>query len=100
MDRLRILVEQRTVNNLGISDSTALQSTAAIRTLALMACPLSIDQGRWNVMSQDVKHDMNPMARHLGRALAPWNVIGFGSFQRETALKEVGEGLRSLRGLG
>lgn len=98
MDSLHILVEQGKVLYLGISDAPAwLVSAANYYARAHGKTPISIYQGRWNVMLRDFEREIIPMARYFGMALAPWDVLGGGKFQSRRALEErkaQGESLR------
>lgn len=104
MDSLHILVEQRKVLYLGISDSPAwIVSAANTYARDHGKTPFSIYQGRWSVLVRDMERDIIPMARHFGMALAPWGVVGGGKFQTKKELearKARGEGLRSILGHG
>jgi aryl-alcohol dehydrogenase-like predicted oxidoreductase len=104
MDSLHVLVEQGKVLYLGISDTPA-WIVAAANTYARAHGKTSfcVYQGRWNVLLRDMEHEIIPMARHFGMALAPWDVLGGGKFQSRKALEERqknNEGLRTIMGAG
>ncbi|EXJ79505.1 aryl-alcohol dehydrogenase AAD14 [Capronia coronata CBS 617.96] len=104
VDSLDVLVKERKVLYLGISDTPA-WVVAMANTYALSngKTPFSVYQGRWNVMLRDFERDIIPMARHFGMALCPWDAIGGGKFQSNKQLerrKAAGEGLRNLLGAG
>lgn len=100
MDSLHILVEQGKVLYIGFSDTPAwVVSAANYYARAHGKTPVSIYQGRWNVMSRDFEREIIPMARYFGMALAPWDVLGGGKLQSKEAMEErkkKGEGLRSM----
>jgi len=43
--------------------------------------PFCIYQGKWNVLDRSFERDIIPMARSLGLALAPWQVVGGGELR-------------------
>ncbi|KAJ2959771.1 hypothetical protein NQZ79_g4793 [Umbelopsis isabellina] len=100
MDSLHILVQHGKVLYLGFSDTPAwVVSAANYYARAHGKTPISIYQGRWNVMSRDFEREIIPMARYFGMALAPWDVLGGGKLQSKEAMEERkkrGEGLRSM----
>ncbi|KAK3374260.1 putative aryl-alcohol dehydrogenase Aad14 [Lasiosphaeria ovina] len=102
MDSLHILVEQGKILYLGMSDTPAwIVSAANYYARANNKTPISIYQGRWNVMMRDFEREIIPMARHFGMALAPWGALGSGKFQSSKAIeerKQRGETLRSIQG--
>ncbi|KAK0727694.1 putative aryl-alcohol dehydrogenase Aad14 [Lasiosphaeria miniovina] len=102
MDSLHILVEQGKILYLGMSDTPAwIVSAANYYARANNKTPISIYQGRWNVMMRDFEREIIPMARHFGMALAPWGALGSGKFQSSKAIqerKQRGEALRSIQG--
>ncbi|KLO06113.1 Aldo/keto reductase [Schizopora paradoxa] len=88
MDGLHKLVMQGKVLYLGISDTPAwIVSKANQYAEDHGKSPFVIYQGAWNVMSRSFERDIIPMARSLGLALAPWDVIGGGRL-RTTAEEE------------
>ncbi|KAG2176422.1 hypothetical protein INT43_005662 [Umbelopsis isabellina] len=102
MDSLHILVQQGKVLYIGFSDTPAwVVSAANYYARANGKTPISIYQGRWNVMSRDFEREIIPMARYFGMALAPWDVLGGGKLQSKESMEERkkrGEGLRSMMG--
>lgn len=103
MDSLHILVQQGKVLYLGISDTPAwVVSAANTYALAHGKTPFSIYQGRWNIMLRDFEHEIIPMARHFGMALAPWDVLGGGKFKTKAQIEERrkadGKATRSIMG--
>ncbi|KAK7050833.1 putative aryl-alcohol dehydrogenase aad14 [Paramarasmius palmivorus] len=84
MDALHTLVLQRKVLYLGISDTPA-WVVAQANTYARITgkTPFVVYQGRWNVMRRSFERDIIPMARSLGLALAPWDVLGSGKFRTD-----------------
>ena len=65
--------------------------------------PFVIYQGRWNVLSRDFEREIIPMARHLGLALAPWDVLASGKIRtdaEEEARRTTGEHGRDIWGRG
>ena len=104
MDALHILVEQGKVLYIGFSDTPAwVVSAANYYATSRGKTPISVYQGRWNVMLRDFEREILPMARHFGMAIAPWDVLGSGKFQSKKAIEErqkKNEGLRSMLGPG
>jgi len=102
MDALHILVQERKVMYLGISDTPAwIVSAANVYARDNNKTPFSVYQGRWNVMARDFERDIIPMANHFGMALCPWDVLGGGKLQtsKQLAAKaQAGEGLRATFG--
>ncbi|KLO05785.1 Aldo/keto reductase [Schizopora paradoxa] len=79
MDGLHRLVLQGKVLYLGVSDTPAwIVSKANQYAEDHGKSPFVIYQGAWNVMARSFERDIIPMARSLGLALAPWDVIGGG----------------------
>ncbi|KAI5451881.1 putative aryl-alcohol dehydrogenase aad14 [Naganishia albida] len=102
MQSLHLLVQERKVLYLGISDTPA-WIVAAANTYAVERglTPFVIYQGRWNVMIRDFEREILPMAQHFGMALAPWDVVGGGRLQSKKQLEErkkQGEKLRTFVG--
>ncbi|KAK7062852.1 putative aryl-alcohol dehydrogenase aad14 [Paramarasmius palmivorus] len=84
MDALHILVQERKVLYLGVSDTPAwVVSYANIYARTTGKTPFVVYQGRWNVMRRSFERDIIPMARSLGLALAPWDVLGGGKFRTD-----------------
>ncbi|OTA97426.1 hypothetical protein M434DRAFT_65650 [Hypoxylon sp. CO27-5] len=102
MDSLHVFVEQGKILYLGMSDTPAwIVSAANYYARASGKTPISIYQGRWNVIMRDFEREIIPMARHFGMALAPWGAMGAGKFQSKKAIeerKQKGETLRSIHG--
>ncbi|KAF4960033.1 hypothetical protein FSARC_10585 [Fusarium sarcochroum] len=102
MDSLHMLVEQGKVLYLGLSDTPAwVVSAANYYARANGKTPISIYQGRWNVVMRDFEREIIPMARYFGMALAPWGSMGSGKFQSKKAMderKQNGETLRRIQG--
>lgn len=102
MDALDIMVKQGKVLYLGISDTPAwIVSAANTYAVAKGKTPFSIYQGRWNVMLRDFEHEILPMVRHYGMAIAPWDVLGGGRLQSKKQLEaraKQGEGIRTMMG--
>ncbi|KAJ7506028.1 Aldo/keto reductase [Mycena galericulata] len=84
MDTLHNVVVQGKVLYLGISDTPAwVVSQANLYANQHGKTPFSIYQGNWNVMDRSFERDVIPMAKTLGIALAPWNVLGGGKFRTD-----------------
>ncbi|KIM81122.1 hypothetical protein PILCRDRAFT_97765 [Piloderma croceum F 1598] len=45
--------------------------------------PFCIYQGQWNLTKRSFERDIIPMARELGLALAPWDVLASGRFRTD-----------------
>ncbi|KAE9388540.1 Aldo/keto reductase [Gymnopus androsaceus JB14] len=68
-------------------------------TLLRSKTPFVVYQGLWNVLDRSFERDILPMARSLGLALAPWNILGAGKFRtdaEEQRRKESGENGRTM----
>ena len=100
MNSLHNLVTSGKVLYLGISDTPAWIVADANRYAREHAkTPFVIYQGRWNVLSRDFEREIIPMARHLGLALAPWDVLAGGKIRtdaEEEARRKTGEKGRQL----
>ncbi|OCH91632.1 arylalcohol dehydrogenase [Obba rivulosa] len=100
MNGLHNLVVARKVLYLGISDTPAWIVADANRYARLMGkTPFSIYQGAWSILQRDFERDIIPMARQLGLALAPWNVLGAGKIRtdaEEERRRQTGEKGRTL----
>lgn len=84
MDNLHLLVLTRKVLYLGISDTPAwIVSNANRYAKDHGKTQFSIYQGAWNVMERSFERDIIPMARTLGLALAPWNVLAAGKLRTD-----------------
>ncbi|KAF5335900.1 hypothetical protein D9758_017679 [Tetrapyrgos nigripes] len=93
MDALHNLIVQGKVLYLGISDAPAWVVAQANSYAEFHGkTPFVIYQGQWNVLERSFEREIIPMARSLGLALAPWEVVGGGKFRSDEEDKE-----RSLR---
>ena len=100
MYALNDVVMQGKVLYLGISDTPAwIVAKANEFAKAHHLRQFVVYQGQWNASRREFERDVIPMARLEGMALAPWGVLGQGTFrtkaQRE-ALKE-GEARQAWR---
>ncbi|KAK0220705.1 NADP-dependent oxidoreductase domain-containing protein [Armillaria fumosa] len=100
MNSLHLLVLQGKVLYLGISDSPA-WFVAQANTYALQQgkSPFVIYQGRWNLLERSFEREIIPMARSLGLALAPWDVLSGGKIRtddEEEERRRSGENGRTL----
>ena len=104
MNALHNLVISGKVLYLGVSDTPAWVVADANRyAIDHGKSPFVIYQGRWNVLSRDFEREIIPMARHLGLALAPWDVLARGKIRtdaEEDARRQTGERGRDLWGQG
>ncbi|VDB94286.1 unnamed protein product [Peniophora sp. CBMAI 1063] len=104
MNSLHNLVASGKVLYLGISDTPAWVVADANRyAIDHGKTPFVIYQGKWNVLSRDFEREIIPMARKLGLALAPWEVIGGGKIRtdaEEEARRKTGENGRNFFGGG
>ncbi|KAF8987232.1 NADP-dependent oxidoreductase domain-containing protein, partial [Cyathus striatus] len=81
MRSLHTIILQGKVLYLGISDAPAwvvAKANQYARDHGLT--PFSVYQGAWNVLERSFEHDIIPMARNQGMALAPWNILAGGNF--------------------
>lgn len=81
MQSLNILVQQRKVLYLGISDTPAwvvVKANAYAREHGLRQ--FSIYQGRYSALMRDLERDVIPMCRDEGMAIHPFGVLGSGMF--------------------
>ncbi|KAL5498361.1 AAD14_8 [Sanghuangporus vaninii] len=84
MDSLHHLVAARKVLYLGVSDTPAwVVAYANAYAKAHGKTPFVIYQGAWNVMERSFEREIIPMARTLGLALAPWNVLASGHLRTD-----------------
>ncbi|KAL5480807.1 AAD14_8 [Sanghuangporus weigelae] len=84
MDNLHHLVAQGKVLYLGISDSPAWVVSAANQyAMDHGKTPFVIYQGAWNVMERSFEREIIPMARSVGLALTPWNVLAGGRLRTD-----------------
>ena len=104
MNALHNVVACGMVLYLGISDTPAWVVADANRyAIDHGKTPFVIYQGRWNVLSRDFEREIIPMARHLGLALAPWDVLAGGKIRtdsEEELRRLTGENGRDMAGLG
>ncbi|KAF9030189.1 Aldo/keto reductase [Hymenopellis radicata] len=95
MNSLHNLVVQGKVLYLGISDTPAwIVSQANYYAKLHGKTPFSIYQGRWNVLDRSFEREIIPMARSLGLALAPFDVLCGGKIRtdaEEQARRESGD---------
>ncbi|KAJ6454744.1 NADP-dependent oxidoreductase domain-containing protein [Mycena vitilis] len=100
MNGLHNLVTQGKVLYLGVSDTPAwvvAQANQYARDHG--KTPFVIYQGAWNVLERSFEREIIPMARALGLALAPWNVLASGKFRtdaEEEQRRATGEKGRTL----
>ncbi|KAK0497387.1 Aldo/keto reductase [Armillaria luteobubalina] len=84
MDSLHNLVLQGKVLYLGISDTPAWVVAQANQYARDQGkTPFVIYQGHWNVMDRSFEREIIPMARSLGLALAPWDVLCGGRLRTD-----------------
>ena len=84
MDNLHHLVVARKVLYLGVSDTPAwVVAYANAYAKAHAKSPFVIYQGAWNVLERSFEREIIPMARNLGLALAPWNVLAAGKLRTD-----------------
>ncbi|KAL5533641.1 hypothetical protein ACEPAG_101 [Sanghuangporus baumii] len=84
MDNLHHLVAARKVLCLRVSDTPAWAvSYANMYARAHGKTLFVIYQGAWNVMERSFEQEIIPMARTLGLALAPWNVLASGRLRTD-----------------
>ncbi|KAA1474160.1 Aldo/keto reductase [Dentipellis sp. KUC8613] len=99
MNNLHNLVVAGKVLHLGISDCPAwIVSQANQYALDHGKTPFCIFQGQWNLTKRSFEREIIPMARQLGLALAPWDVLGAGRFRTDAedeARRARGEGERT-----
>lgn len=102
MDNLHNLVAAGKVLYLGASDMPAwVVAYANQYAEAQGKTPFVIYQGAWNVMERSFEREIIPMARTLGLALAPWNVLAAGKLRTDAEEQrriESGEKGRMLSG--
>ncbi|KAF7979846.1 hypothetical protein HWV62_40593 [Athelia sp. TMB] len=84
MNSLHNLVVAGKVLYLGISDAPAwIVSKANQYALDHGKTPFCIYQGQWSLSKRSFEREIIPMARDLGLALAPWNVLGGGRYRTD-----------------
>lgn len=89
MHSLDAVVKSGKVLYLGVSDTPAWIVSSANRYARDKGLsPFVIYQGLWNVMMRDFEHEIIPMVRHEGMALAPWGAMGQGLFQSKKQVEE------------
>ncbi|KAK7185102.1 hypothetical protein DPSP01_012447 [Paraphaeosphaeria sporulosa] len=95
MHTLNTLVSQRLVLYLGISDTPAwlvVKCNDYARQHGLR--PFSVYQGRLGAGCRDLEREVIPMCLSEGMAIAPWGVLGGGSFKKAEDKEK--EGTRAL----
>ncbi|KAK0226770.1 NADP-dependent oxidoreductase domain-containing protein [Armillaria nabsnona] len=104
MNSLHDLVVEGKVLYLGVSDTPAwVVSRANMYAQAHGKTPFAIYQGHWSLLDRSFEREIIPMARTLGLALAPWDVLGGGKFRtdaEEEERKQSGEKGRAIAGMG
>lgn len=104
MNALHNVVVSGKVLYLGISDTPAWIVADANRyAIDHGKTPFVIYQGRWNILSRDFEREIIPMARRLGLALAPFDVLAGGKIRsdaQEEERRKTGENGRTLFGTG
>lgn len=100
MNGLDNLVKAGKVLYLGVSDTPAWVVAQANQYAKDHGkSPFVLYQGAWNVMARSFERDIIPMARSLGLALAPWNVLGGGRLRtdaEEERRRQTGEKGRTI----
>jgi len=95
MNSLHHLVVEGKVLHLGISDTPAwVVARAQQYAIDHGKTPFCIYQGQWNLTKRSFEREIIPMARELGFALAPWDVLASGRFRTDVedkARQESGE---------
>ncbi|KAK7464065.1 putative aryl-alcohol dehydrogenase aad14 [Stygiomarasmius scandens] len=82
MDALHNLVVQGKVLYLGISDTPAWVVAQANSYAEFHGkTPFVVYQGAWNIMDRSIEREILPMARSLGLAIAPFDIVGGGRFR-------------------
>lgn len=97
MHALNDLVTARKVLYLGISDTPAwvvVKANCYARQHGLRQ--FSVYQGRWSAADRDFERDIIPMCMDEGMALAPWGVLGGGSFKSKEQKEKDGAGRSSV----
>ncbi|KAK0471507.1 NADP-dependent oxidoreductase domain-containing protein [Armillaria novae-zelandiae] len=104
MNSLHNLVVEGKVLYLGISDTPAwVVSRANMYAQVHGKTPFAIYQGHWSLLDRSFEREIIPMARTLGLALAPWDVLGGGKFRtdaEEEERRQSGEKGRAVAGMG
>ncbi|KAF4612973.1 hypothetical protein D9613_010911 [Agrocybe pediades] len=100
MRSLHVLIVQRKVLYLGISDSPAwvvAKANQYARDHGLT--PFVVYQGNWNIMDRELEREVIPMARNEGLAIAPWGVLAGGKIRtdaEEERRRQTGEKGRTI----
>lgn len=98
MHALDSVVKSGKVLYLGISDTPAWIVSSANRYAREHGlAQFVIYQGQWSIMIRDFEHEIIPMCRHEGMALAPWGALGSGKFQSKKQMEERKKANESLR---
>ncbi|KAI9733108.1 MAG: hypothetical protein M1834_003655 [Cirrosporium novae-zelandiae] len=94
MQTLNRAIDAGKVLYLGISDTPAwVVSKANEYARSHGLTQFSVYQGKWNAATRDFERDILPMCESEGMAIAPWGVLGSGSFKTEAQRKATeGEG--------
>ncbi|KAK0481046.1 NADP-dependent oxidoreductase domain-containing protein [Armillaria luteobubalina] len=104
MNSLHNLVVEGKVLYLGVSDTPAwVVSRANMYAQVHGKTPFAIYQGHWSLLDRSFEREIIPMARTLGLALAPWDVLGGGKFRtdaEEEERRQSGEKGRAPAGMG
>jgi aryl-alcohol dehydrogenase-like predicted oxidoreductase len=86
---LNTLIQQGKVLYLGISDAPAwVVSKANEYARGRGLQPFVVYQGRWNAAERDFEREILGMCAAEGMGLAPWGVLGAGSFKTEQQREE------------
>lgn len=84
MNSLHNLVVSGKVIYLGVSDCPAwIVARANQYAIDHGKTPFCIYQGQWNLSKRAFEKEVIPMAREMGLALAPWDVLGGGRFRTD-----------------
>ncbi|KAJ3528393.1 hypothetical protein NM688_g8004 [Phlebia brevispora] len=89
MSSLHNLVVARKVLYIGISDAPAWVVARANQwAIDHAKTPFCIYQGQWSLAERSFEREIIPMAREMGLALAPWQVLGSGRFRTDAEDEE------------
>lgn len=91
MQSLNVLVQDRKVLYLGISDAPAwwvVKCNSYAKSHGLR--PFSVYQGRWSAAVRDMEREIIPMCRDQKMGIAPWGVLGGGYLKPKTKREEQG----------
>ncbi|KAK7215800.1 hypothetical protein V2G26_003803 [Clonostachys chloroleuca] len=96
MQSLNILVQERKVLYLGISDAPAwwvvkCNSYAKYHGMR----PFCVYQGRWNAAIRDIEREIVPMCRDQDMGLAAWGALGGGYFKPKSQRGQAGDGRKT-----